>query len=48
MAAYAVIFTSTLKPDSAGYAEASRRMLDKVSQMPGFLGTDSARLEENL
>lgn len=43
MATYAVIFTSTLRPDAPGYEQASRRMLEKVSALPGFLGVDSAR-----
>ncbi len=40
---YAVIFSSTLRPDAKGYEEASRRMLEKVSTLPGYLGVDSAR-----
>ncbi|MGZ3710806.1 MAG: antibiotic biosynthesis monooxygenase family protein [Bdellovibrionota bacterium] len=43
MAYYAVIFTSQLSPNAAGYEQASEVMLERVSQMPGFLGFDSAR-----
>ena len=40
---YAVIFTSTLKPDADGYDAMSAKMLELVQQQPGFLGFDSAR-----
>ena len=44
---YAVIFTSVLKADD-GYDEMSRRMVENVSRMPGFLGFDSARGDDRL
>jgi heme-degrading monooxygenase HmoA len=40
---YAVIFTSRLRPDAEGYAEAAERMEKLVADSPGFLGIDSAR-----
>lgn len=41
---YAVIFTSRRnEQDGAGYAEASARMVELASGMPGFLGVESAR-----
>lgn len=41
---YAVIFTSRRNErDPAGYAEASTRMVELASGMPGFLGVESVR-----
>ncbi|MGW5055390.1 antibiotic biosynthesis monooxygenase family protein [Actinokineospora sp. NPDC004072] len=40
---YAVIFTSLLTPDTAGYAEAAEQMFALVKAMPGYLGAESAR-----
>ncbi|UVS78883.1 antibiotic biosynthesis monooxygenase [Actinokineospora sp. UTMC 2448] len=40
---YAVIFTSLLTPDTAGYAEAAERMFELVKTIPGYLGADGAR-----
>lgn len=41
---YAVIFSSRRNgQDPAGYAEASARMVELASGMPGFLGVESAR-----
>ncbi len=40
---YAVIFTSKLSPDHAGYAEMAERMVEAVKAQPGFLGFESAR-----
>lgn len=39
---YAVIFTSVLSEDTAGYAEMSDRMIDLAGRQPGFLGVESA------
>jgi heme-degrading monooxygenase HmoA len=39
---YAVIFTSLRTADSAGYDEASARMLELAAAMPGFLGVEAA------
>ena len=40
---YAVIFTSALAPDDAGYGETADRMVELASTMPGFLGIESVR-----
>lgn len=40
---YAVIFTSTLTDNTAGYEETANRMLELASQSDGFLGQESAR-----
>ena len=40
---YAVIFTSTLKSDLAGYAEMAEEMVRLAQQQDGFLGIESAR-----
>lgn len=41
---YAVIFSSRRSTqDSAGYAEASERMIEMAARQPGFLGVESAR-----
>ena len=52
---YAVIFTSLLRNHDGydqnsldGYEETSRRMVENVSRMPGFLGFDSARGQDGL
>ncbi|HET8791065.1 MAG TPA: methyltransferase domain-containing protein, partial [Modicisalibacter sp.] len=42
---YAVIFTSELTPQHAGYAEMAARMVELAAQQPGFLGVESARDE---
>ena len=41
---YAVVFTSLRKGnDHEGYAAAAERMLELASEVPGYLGVDSAR-----
>ena len=40
---YAVIFTSLLGPDDAGYAAMGDAMLALAARQPGYLGADSAR-----
>ena len=40
---YAVIFTSTLESDLAGYAEMAEEMVRLAQQQDGFLGIESAR-----
>jgi heme-degrading monooxygenase HmoA len=45
---FAVIFTSTRTPGDHGYAAASERMMELVSQQPGFLGIDSMRGEDGV
>ncbi len=40
---YAVVFTSTLSDDTAGYADMAERMLELAAQQSGFLGVESAR-----
>jgi len=40
---YAVIFTSRQTDDLDGYAETSRKMMERVEAQPGFLGVESAR-----
>jgi len=40
---YAVIFTSTLKPDEQGYHEMANDILNTAKLQPGFLGIESAR-----
>ena len=46
---YCVIFTSHRKPGiEDDYYDASARMLELASQMPGFLGIESARNPEGL
>ena len=41
---YAVIFSSRRSAqDDAGYAQASRRMLEMAARQPGFLGAESSR-----
>jgi heme-degrading monooxygenase HmoA len=41
---HAVIFSSRRSAqDDAGYAQASRRMLEVAAQQPGFLGAESSR-----
>lgn len=42
---YAVIFTSTLSEDTAGYNEMAETMHQLAQQQPGFLGIESAREE---
>ncbi|MGQ7960326.1 antibiotic biosynthesis monooxygenase family protein [Pseudomonas sp. SP16.1] len=42
---YAVIFTSTLSGDDAGYAAMAKRMVELAAEQPGFLGIESAREE---
>ena len=42
---YAVIFTSLLNENDAGYAEMSDLMIDLVQKQDGFLGIESARSE---
>jgi len=42
---YAVIFSSQLSANSAGYQSMADRMLALASQQPGFLGVESARNE---
>ena len=40
---YAVIFTSVLSDDNAGYEPVAERMMALAAQQPGFLGVESAR-----
>ena len=40
---YAVIFTSVLGDDTAGYEDMAARMVELASEQPGFLGVDSTR-----
>jgi hypothetical protein len=40
---YAVIFSSTLRENPAGYVETAERMVELAKTMPGFLGIESAR-----
>ncbi|WP_110678437.1 antibiotic biosynthesis monooxygenase [Salinicola sp. RZ23] len=42
---YAVIFTSLMRDDSAGYAAMANKMLTLAQDQPGFLGVESAREE---
>ena len=42
---YAVIFTSELTPQHAGYTEMATRMVELAAQQPGFLGVESTRDE---
>ncbi|MBK9222401.1 MAG: antibiotic biosynthesis monooxygenase [Saprospiraceae bacterium] len=42
---YAVIFTSVLSEDTAGYQEMSQRMLELAMQQEGYLGHETARSE---
>jgi heme-degrading monooxygenase HmoA len=39
---YAVIFTSAVTNDTAGYADAAARMIELAHEQPGFLGVESA------
>ncbi len=43
---YAVVFTSVLGEDTAGYGDMAARMVELASRQDGFLGVESAR--ENL
>ena len=40
---YAVIFTSQLAEDSAGYAQMAERMAALAAEQPGYLGAESSR-----
>ena len=40
---YAVIFTSQLADDAAGYGEMAERMAALAAQQPGYIGAESAR-----
>ncbi|MBP6346207.1 antibiotic biosynthesis monooxygenase [Neisseriaceae bacterium CLB008] len=40
---YAVIFTSLLSEDDAGYGQMAERMVELALEQPGFLGVESAR-----
>lgn len=40
---WAVIFTSELADDTAGYDEMAERMVELAARQPGFLGIESAR-----
>ena len=40
---YAVIFTSTLKEESAAYQEMAERMETLAKKQPGYIGFESAR-----
>lgn len=42
---YAVIFTSVLKREDEGYAQAAEDILRLAEQQPGFLGFETARQE---
>jgi heme-degrading monooxygenase HmoA len=45
---YAVIFTSLRTADDRGYAHMADQMIDRASEMPGFLGVESVRDERGL
>ncbi len=40
---YAVIFTSKLNPQHEGYHQAAALMVEKVKEIDGFMGEESAR-----
>ncbi|TLS40632.1 antibiotic biosynthesis monooxygenase [Streptomyces montanus] len=40
---YAVVFTSVRTEGDNGYGETAERMEERVKEIPGFLGIDSAR-----
>ncbi|NVN12997.1 MULTISPECIES: antibiotic biosynthesis monooxygenase [Nguyenibacter] len=40
---YAVVFTSLLGRDDAGYGEMARVMAETAARQPGFLGVESVR-----
>lgn len=40
---YAVIFTSELSDDTAGYEAMAARMVELAARQPGFLGIETAR-----
>ncbi|WP_425618368.1 antibiotic biosynthesis monooxygenase [Anatilimnocola sp. NA78] len=40
---YAVIFSSQLADDVAGYGELAERMLELAAQQPGYLGVEGSR-----
>ena len=40
---WAVIFSSKLRDDADGYADAATRMVELAQNQPGFLGIESAR-----
>lgn len=42
---YAVIFTSTRKPDDSGYSETAARMEELAKGMPGYLGIESVHAD---
>lgn len=42
---YAVIFSSQLSEDDAGYQAMAERMLQLAAEQPGYLGVESARQE---
>ncbi|MCG8575489.1 MAG: antibiotic biosynthesis monooxygenase [Flavobacteriales bacterium] len=42
---YAVIFTSLLTDETDDYGDMATKMVELCSEMPGFLGMDSARSE---
>ncbi|MFO7179478.1 MAG: glutathione S-transferase N-terminal domain-containing protein, partial [Pseudomonadota bacterium] len=45
---YAVIFTSRLRGEPAGYADTARRMVELARNTPGYLGLTSARGADGL
>jgi len=45
---YAVIFTSTRTARDNGYSREAERMFAMASSQPGFLGAESARVEDGL
>ena len=45
---YAVIFTSHLMPEDAGYGSTADRMVELAAAMPGYLGVESARGADGL
>lgn len=45
---YAVIFTSTLGEDDAGYDAMGQAMVEQAQQQPGFLGIETTRGADGL
>ncbi len=41
-----MIFVSTLKENSEGYAQANAKMQERASKMPGFYDQNSVRTDE--
>ena len=45
---FAVIFTSTRTNGDHGYDEMTNRMVELAEQQPGFLGVESARVDDGI